>query len=106
MKNQKLPKIIPALQARTQLGEIINRACYGKSRFIVTRGGKPAVVIMGVEDYENMLEIIGEQLDGEFQADLKEAWADYKAGRVSTLEKLHQDLAEDKKKSHSHGKKV
>lgn len=91
-------KTIPALQARTQFGEIINRASYGRDRFIITKGGKPAIIIMGVEDYENLIEIIDEEIDPEFQKGLKEAREDFKAGRVCTLEDLWEDLEKDKKK--------
>jgi prevent-host-death family protein len=42
---------IDALTARTQFGKIIEKAVKGKTRFLVSRRGKPTVVILGVEDY-------------------------------------------------------
>jgi prevent-host-death family protein len=45
-------KIISALSARTQFGQIMRRASGKKQeRFIVDRRGEPKVVIMGIEDY-------------------------------------------------------
>ncbi len=37
--------------ARTQFGQIMNRAIENHERFIVDRRGEPAVVIMSVEDF-------------------------------------------------------
>ena len=37
--------------ARTQFGQIMDRATQHHDRFIVARRGEPAVAIMGVEDF-------------------------------------------------------
>ena len=44
-------KTIPALEARTQLGQIMNRAVENNDRFLVERNGEPAVLILSVSDY-------------------------------------------------------
>jgi len=45
-------KVISALSARTQFGQIMRRASGKKQeRFIVDRRGEPKVVIMGFEDF-------------------------------------------------------
>ena|SRR5437867_2260903 len=46
-----IPKIISALTARTQFGQILRRAGRQQERFIVDRRGEPEVVIMGVKDF-------------------------------------------------------
>jgi len=46
-----MAKIIPALTARTQFGQILRRVKRNKERFIVGRRGEAQAVIMGVEDY-------------------------------------------------------
>jgi prevent-host-death family protein len=46
-----LPKVITALTARTQFGQILRRAGRQHERFIVDRRGNPEVVIMGVKDF-------------------------------------------------------
>jgi prevent-host-death family protein len=45
------PKIVSALAARTQLGQIMRRARVEHTRFVVDRRGEPQVVIMGVKDF-------------------------------------------------------
>jgi prevent-host-death family protein len=42
---------ISALTARTQFGQIMNRAVEQQERFLVDRRGQLAVVIMSVDDY-------------------------------------------------------
>jgi len=46
-----MPKIITALTARTQFGQILRRASRKQERFVVNRRGQPGVVIMGVKDF-------------------------------------------------------
>jgi len=46
-----MSNVIPAVTARTQLGQILKRAGEGDERFLVDRRGEPAVIIMSVRDY-------------------------------------------------------
>jgi prevent-host-death family protein len=46
-----VPKIVSALAARTQLGQIMRRARVDHTRFVVDRRGEPQVVIMSVKDF-------------------------------------------------------
>jgi prevent-host-death family protein len=51
-----MTKQIDALSARTHFGEVMQKAQQNNVRFLVSRRGKPAVVIMGVNDYlQNVL---------------------------------------------------
>lgn len=51
MERRTTPKIISALTARTQFGQIMRRAKEKHDRFVVDRRGEPQVVIMGVKDF-------------------------------------------------------
>ncbi|SRR5258708_11663648 len=44
-------KIVSALAARTQFGQIMRRARTQGTRFIVDRRGEPQIVIMSVKDF-------------------------------------------------------
>ncbi len=44
-------KVISALAARTQLGQIMRRARLEQARFVVDRRGEPQIVIMGIKDF-------------------------------------------------------
>jgi prevent-host-death family protein len=51
MSKKPMAKLINALSVRTRLGEVMEEAEKENTRFVVSRRGKPAVVILGVEDY-------------------------------------------------------
>lgn len=51
MPKKSTTKLIDALSARTRLGEVMEEAEKESTRFLVSRRGKPSVVILGVEDY-------------------------------------------------------
>jgi prevent-host-death family protein len=46
-----VPRIVSALAARTQLGQIMRRARQEHARFVVDKRGEPQVVIMGIKDF-------------------------------------------------------
>ncbi len=50
-----VPKIVSALTARTQFGQIMRRAKEEQTRFLVDRRGEPQVVIMGIKDFINTI---------------------------------------------------
>ena len=80
---------IPAYIARTQLGSILKQVTQQKSRFVITKSGKPTAVLLGTQVFDDMVE----ELDPEFQKSLKAAAGEYKAGKSITLkEYLKQRL--------------
>jgi prevent-host-death family protein len=46
-----VPKVVSALAARTQFGQIMRRARQDNARFIVDKRGEPQVVIMSIRDF-------------------------------------------------------
>jgi len=44
-------KSIPALIARTQLGQLLERVSKNKERFLISKRGEAKAVILGVEDF-------------------------------------------------------
>ena len=83
MPRERLPitTTVPADVARTQLGSILKQVAQRKARFIITKSGKPAAVVIGAADFDDMLE----ELDPEFQKSLKVAAKEHRAGKSITL---------------------
>jgi prevent-host-death family protein len=48
---KRILRVVPALTARTQLGQILKRVRQNKERFVVDKRGEPQAVIMSVEEY-------------------------------------------------------
>ena len=61
---------ITAVTARTQFGQIMERAVEHNDRFLVERNGEPAVLILSVADYVNALAPAPDWLK-DIQADAK-----------------------------------
>ena len=57
MGNKNTTTLIDALSARTRFGELIEKAGTESIRYLVSRRGKPKVVILGIEDYLKNKEI-------------------------------------------------
>jgi len=55
---------ISAAEARNNFAEVINRASFGKERFVLTQRGKKLVAIIPVEDLE-LLEELEDRMDVE-----------------------------------------
>ena len=51
MDIKPVPQLIDALSARTRFGEIMKQAEENNRRFLVSKRGKPKVVILSIEDY-------------------------------------------------------
>lgn len=72
---------VPAYIARTQLGSILKQVAEKKTRFLITKSGKPTAVLLGASDYDDILE----ELDPEFRKTLKVAAREYRAGKAVSL---------------------
>jgi prevent-host-death family protein len=49
---------VNATKARASLGEILARARYGGRRFVIQQRGDPAAVVMGYEDYQELMALL------------------------------------------------
>ena len=68
-------KEITTAEARKQLAELLNRAAYGKERFVVTRHGKGLVAIVPLEDVTLLDRLRALLTRKEFEAALAEVEA-------------------------------
>ncbi len=81
MPRRAISATVPAYVARTQLGSLLKQVANRKARFVVTRSGKATAVLLGIADFDDMLE----ELDPEFQKSLKIAATEYRAGKAVSL---------------------
>lgn len=75
MPVKSMTKLIDALSVRTRLGEVMEQAEKENVRFLVSRRGKPKVVILSVEDYLRNV-VKKDQLLAEIQLDAQKAGLD------------------------------
>jgi prevent-host-death family protein len=90
MSKRTIPTAIPAYIARTQLGSLLRQVTEKRTRFLITRKGKPTAVLLSATDFDDILE----ELDPEFQKSLKITAKELRAGKGITLEQyLKERLA-------------
>jgi len=73
---------VTSRQVTNQFGRFLRLAAEKKARFVITRSGRPSAVFLGFDDFEDIVE----ELDPEFQKNLKAAASEYRAGRAIPLE--------------------
>jgi len=88
IKKPKSPKFVNAFTARTHLGRLISQVSEKGETYVLTKKGTPKVVLVGVEEYRELLEVLAEEQDQEFQRALKESAAQIKRGEVSSVAAL------------------
>lgn len=77
---------------RPGLPQVIDRIDVKLDRYIVTRRGVPVCVMLGVEDYEAMMETMDILADKPLVRRIKKAEEDRAAGKGISLAKALQDL--------------
>jgi prevent-host-death family protein len=90
-----IPKVISATNASNNFGSVIDEVARGRSYFVITRMGKAKAVVLGVQQYQDLmeeLEITLEQADPGVQKALKEAREDYELGRTMSIDELDREL--------------
>lgn len=95
MAARPMPKTISSTDASNRFGSVMDEAARGESFFIVTRMGQPRVVVLGVEQYREIMEELETTMelnDEEYMAAIAEAREDIRLGRTLTLEELDREL--------------
>jgi mRNA-degrading endonuclease RelE of RelBE toxin-antitoxin system/PHD/YefM family antitoxin component YafN of YafNO toxin-antitoxin module len=94
--------IVPAKLARKNLGELLDRAFYQGTPFLVTRGKRTVAAVVGAKEFQSYLKYVEEHDPGladtlallsnpEVQAILEQGEAAIKAGEVVPLEEVIND---------------
>jgi prevent-host-death family protein len=82
--------IVSAYMARTQRGAFLKEAAQDRTRFVITKSGKPTAVLLSISDFDDMLE----EIDPEFRKRLRAAARERHSGKAVTLrDYLKQRLA-------------
>ncbi len=84
--------IISIRELRPRLAEVVDDIHDKFGRYVITRRGKPEVVMMSVEDYESILETMEIESDKGLMKRLKKADQDLKKGKGVSLEQIHKEL--------------
>ena len=81
-----MTRTIPVSEARQTLPILVSRISKVMDRIIITRKGKPAAVLMGVEEYESWIETLELVSRKETMAGIRAGLTDLKNGRAQSFE--------------------
>jgi prevent-host-death family protein len=90
---QPMTKRIPAFLARTQFGQILDRASRSQECFVVTKNGEATAVILGMEDFLRLVGKTPKSLAA-LQKQAKRSGAD-----KLTLEEIEAEIAAVRRES-------
>lgn len=63
----------PLTEVRDNLREVVNTVVSTGSEFVITRHGKPVAVILGIEEYESLVETLNILSDDDTMTAISEA---------------------------------
>ena len=86
-------KYVSIRELRPRLPSIVRDASATYTRYVVTRRGKPEAVLLGMEDYECLLETLEVERDPSLVRRLQQAEAELKRGaKGKSLARIHKEL--------------
>lgn len=83
---------IPLSEAKTHLAHLLDEVGALGERVLITRSGKPAGVLLSVDEYEGMLETLEILADSALLAKVRAGLADAEAGRLLSHEEVWSGL--------------
>lgn len=80
---------LPITKARINLGSVVRQAYMQKKSFVLEKGGIPVAGILGIEDFEDWLEVS----DPSLKNDIQEGYKEYKKGKTKPIAALLKSIA-------------
>ncbi len=79
-------------ELRPELPKVIERIDGRLDRYVVTKRGKPVVVMLSVDDYESLMETLDVLADPDAMAGLREGEKDIGKGRTRSWQEIKRSL--------------
>jgi antitoxin YefM len=76
---------VPLAEVKNRLSEVVERLEREHGRVVITKHGRPAAVMLSLEDLESLEETLEVLSEPELMAAVREADADVAAGRATRL---------------------
>jgi antitoxin YefM len=81
-------KTLPLTEARKELPNIVDEVSAGHEHFVITKRGRPQVVLMSLDEFESWQETLEIMADRGAMAAIARAERDIKAGRVRGWDRI------------------
>ena len=87
-----MTQTITLKELRPELPRVVDSIDKKLDRFVVTRHGKPVVVMLSIEDYTSLIETLDILADPQAIAGVKRGIADMKKGKTRSWQELKRSL--------------
>ncbi|MHB8468819.1 MAG: type II toxin-antitoxin system Phd/YefM family antitoxin [Gaiellaceae bacterium] len=87
-----MAQIVPFSEARARLTDLVDQVEYKHEHVVITRNGRPAVVLVSTEEYEAIQETLEILQDDETMAALRRSDEDVAAGRLHSWDEVKREL--------------
>ncbi len=87
-----MSKTVPIRELRSELSQVIDQVADLREHVIVTRHGRPAAVLVPVDEYEALEETAEILSDAETMTAIEEGRREVERGETVTLDQLRQEL--------------
>ena len=92
-----MKNIISISEARSKIFEIAEKVQKTSQVFTLTENGRPKVVIISAEEYENIIEDLGIMRNNKFMSKVENAATEFIRGEYLLWENIKKELLSDKK---------
>lgn len=89
-----MAKVVPVREFRTRLSELLGDVADRRDHVLVTRNGKPAAVLVPIDEYEALEETAEILSDSATLSAIEAGLTDLARGDSVTLEELRKELAQ------------
>lgn len=86
-----LSEIIPASKAKAHFSELLKRIREYHESFAITQRGKVEGVLIGIEEYESLIETLEILSDRELMESIKRGLKDEKEGKLHSHEEIFKE---------------
>jgi antitoxin YefM len=87
-----MTRTITLKELRPKLPKVMNDIDTKMDRFVITRHGKPAAMMISIEDYESIIETLDILSNSGMAKRIKEAEAEMKKGKVKALSEIEKEM--------------
>lgn len=88
-------KFMSLKELRPKLSKVVERIDEEMDRYIISKHGEPVVVILGLDDFESIVETLNETTDRQNLRRLRKAMKEAKEGRTVDWEAVKKELGLD-----------
>jgi prevent-host-death family protein len=96
--NSPMAKTVPVHELRAELASLLDEVADMREHVVVTRRGRPAAVLIPIDEYESLEETAEILADRAMMAAIERGRREARRGDVITLEELRRDLVRSRRR--------